>query len=75
MLCVDGRVELQVTNSGNDANGYHYTEGLVYVCINETYGAICDEGLNSNAAAVVCSSIGYGAPYHGMYSTCVFGRL
>ena len=57
-LCYNGQVQLRGVSSGNVANGYYYTEGLVEVCVNGIYSAICDEGWDNNAAAVVCHSIG-----------------
>ena len=64
-LCNTGDVRVGETNSGNDPNGYYYTEGVVEVCIDETYGAVCDEGWDDNAAAVVCRSMGLNAPDYG----------
>ena len=64
--CYDGQVQLREITFASTADGYNYTEGLVEVCINETYTAICDEGWDNNAAAVVCRSLGLNAPYYGM---------
>ena len=67
VLCFDGQVQLRGGTSENDVNGYYYAEGLVDVCINETYGAVCDEDWNDNDATAVCHSLGYSAPYYGIY--------
>ena len=75
MLCFDGQVQLRGGSSGNDANGYYYTEGLVDVCINETYGAVCGDDWSGNAAAVVCRNLGYFAPYYGMYALTAYNCL
>ena len=62
-LCYDGQVRLRESNF---ANGYYHIEGPVEICVNETYGTVCDEGWDDNAAAVVCRSMGLGAPNYGM---------
>ena len=34
-------------------------EGRVEICIDETYGTVCDDFWNANDAEVVCRQIGY----------------
>lgn len=39
--------------------GSSASEGRVEVCINETYGTICDNGWTTNDANVICGQLGY----------------
>ena len=64
--CSDGQVQFGEYESGNDENGDYFFEGRVEVCINETYGVICDDGWDEQDAAVACSSMGYSLQYYGM---------
>ena len=41
------------------ADGSTSFEGRVEICINETYGTVCDDFWNVNDAEVVCRQLGY----------------
>ena len=53
-LCEDGDIRL----SGASSNRY----GRVEVCVNGTWGTICDDFWNNADAIVVCKQLGY-SPY------------
>uniref|UniRef100_A0A1X7SQF6 EGF-like domain-containing protein n=1 Tax=Amphimedon queenslandica TaxID=400682 RepID=A0A1X7SQF6_AMPQE len=48
------------TGSINLVNGPHDWEGRVDVCVNESWGTVCDNNWDSTDAAVVCSQLGWG---------------
>ena len=62
--CYDGQVQLGEERSGNDENGDLFYEGRVEVCINETFGVICDDGWDEQDAAVACNSMGRSPQYY-----------
>ena len=53
-LCSDGEVRI--------TGGSSPTIGRVEVCINSTWGTICDESWNDSDASVVCRQLGH-SPY------------
>ena len=56
--CTSGDVRL-VGGSGD-------YEGNVQVCINETWGYVCDNSWDSEDAKVVCRQLGYSTTSEGM---------
>ena len=57
VLCTDGQV--RIVGSSNPSLG------RVEVCVNQTWGTICDSAWNDNAASVICKQQGF-SPY-GIY--------
>ena len=49
-LCGDGEVRL--------VNGAHPLHGTVEVCVNDTWGTVCNDGFDKAAAMVVCRQLG-----------------
>ncbi len=52
--CTDGQVRLM--NGSEPSEGQRM--GRVEICYNNTYGSVCDDFFNENAAAVVCNGTG-----------------
>ncbi|XP_019859007.1 PREDICTED: deleted in malignant brain tumors 1 protein-like [Amphimedon queenslandica] len=48
------------TGSINLVNGSHDWEGRVEVCVNKSWGTVCDNNWDSTDAAVVCSQLDWG---------------
>ena len=57
--CYDGQLRLGNTSFVYNTDGTSYLQGRVEVCINETYGAICDVGWDQLDAQVACRQFGY----------------
>ena len=51
LACGDGDIRF--------VNGSIAAEGRVEICINNTYGTICDDFWDSQDASVVCQQLGY----------------
>ena len=49
-VCEHGEVRL--------VNGSSIMEGRVEICLNETWGTVCDNGWSGNDARVVCRQLG-----------------
>ena len=65
--CIDGDVRL--------VNGSTAMEGRVEVCINSTYGTVCDDFFDSNEATVVCSQLGLMSGGKYMYIVVVILQI
>ena len=51
IACTYGEIRL--------ANGLTSNQGRVELCINETWGTVCDDELDNDIARVVCRQLGY----------------
>ena len=58
--CSDGQLQLGSATYGFMSIGsYYYGQGRVEVCINGTFGAICDVGWDEVDAQVTCHNLGF----------------
>ena len=49
--CTTGVVRLTGSSNAN--------RRIVEICVNNTWGTVCDNGFDNNAASVVCRQLGY----------------
>ena len=63
--CEEGKVQL--------VDGFVPNEGRVEVCIDSTWGTVCNDHWGYHDAIVVCRQLGY-EPYHGKFC-CVYVSL
>ena len=64
MLCEENSLRL--------VGGTTAAEGRVEVCVNETWGTICNDGWSTNDANVACGQLGFltrGKFTHDIYTT------
>lgn len=51
LACSNGELRLE--------GGAQATEGRVEICVNNTWGTVCDDGWGTNDASVVCRQLGF----------------
>ena len=52
--CADGTIRLV-----SESESYFRSYGLVEICVNETWVAICEEDWDEEDASVLCHQLGY----------------
>ncbi|CAI8037191.1 Phosphatidylinositol phosphatase PTPRQ [Geodia barretti] len=72
-VCVDGAVRL-IDAQGAAVTRGSIRKGRVEVCINETWGTVCDESWSRNDAKVVCAQLGHLTSGARSYSDALFGQ-
>lgn len=59
-VCNDGESRLVGSTARN--------EGRVEICLNNSWGTVCDDDWDSNEAGVICKQLGY--PATGLFTSC-----
>ena len=65
VVCNDGDVRL--------IDGLYEADGRLEVCLNQQYGAVCDDEFGQPEATVVCRQLGYNDGEGGERPVCVRG--
>ena len=69
MTCTELDLRTKNTTSKFIKGFYHVYEASVEICINGTYVAICDLGLDDTEAQMICNGLGYSKPVYRMLIT------